>query len=106
MGVMRLLQILLMGLLFAAGEAMLPLVPVAEAAAEETAEETSHPSVRRRAKRTPPAADLRLPRVEAVSAVGRSVMRAVPAHVELSHRSTHRKVPPPARSSSASPEDH
>ena len=106
MSLMRLLQILLVGLLFAAGEAMLPLVPVAEAAAEEMAEETSHPSLRRRAKRTPAAADLRLPRVDAVSAVGRPVMRAIPVHVEVSHRSTHRKVPPPARSSSASPEDH
>ena len=103
---MRLLQMLLMWLLFAAGEAMLPLVPVAEAAAEEISEETSHPSARRRARRAQAAADLRVPRVETVSAVDRPVMRAIPPSVELSHRATHRKVPPPAGSSSTSPEDH
>ena len=103
---MRLLQILLMGLLFAAGEVMLPLVPVAEAAAEEMAEETSHPSARRRARHVPATAGAGLPRVHAVSAVSRPITGATPAHVEPGQRSTHRKIPPPARSSSASPEDH
>jgi hypothetical protein len=104
---MRLLQILLMGLLFTVGEAMLPLVPVAEAAAEEIAEETSHPSSRRRARRAPTAADLRLPRVETIDAAARSVVRATPAQAQPNRRATtHRKLPPPARSSSATPEDH
>jgi hypothetical protein len=102
---MRLLQILLIGLLFTVGESMLPLVPVAEAAAEEIAEETSHPSSRRRARRAPTAADLRLPRVETVDAGARSVVRATPAQPNR-RATTHRKLPPPARSSSATPEDH
>lgn len=104
---MRFLQILLMGVLFTVGESMLPLVPVAEAAAEEMAEETSHPSGRRRAKRTPATTDLRAPRVETVGGVARQVVRATPTHVELNRRSTApRKQPRPARSSSATPEDH
>ena len=104
---MRLLQILLMGVLFVAGESMLPLMPVAEAAAEEMAEETSHPSARRRAKRTPATTDLRAPRVETVGAVARPVVRATATHLELNRRATApRKQPLPARSSSAAPEDH
>ena len=106
MGVMRLLQILLMGLLFTAGEAMLPFVPVAETAAEEIAEETAHPSVRRQARRAPARADHLSHRVEAVSAAGRPVLRPSPAHADPGHRAAHRKVPRPEHSSSASPEDH
>ena len=103
---MRLLQILLMGLVFTAGEAMLPFVPVAETVAEEIAEETAHPSVRRQARRAPAAADHRGHRVEAVRADGRPALRPSPAHADPGHRATHRKVPLPDRSSSASPEDH
>lgn len=103
---MRLIRLLFFAVLFAAGDVSVAMVEAVPEAAEEVAEETPHPSARRRGERRPAAARTAPVETAALQTAHRPLRPAVTRGVELNRRAAVRKVPAPSLASSPVSEDH